>query len=216
MVADVPIVPADQPPDVTGPARTVRRCGLPVRAVRILVAAALLGAVLLLPSAASAHGGAEQGGITSTVDRIEPEFGLEASASGDGHFTLTVPEHATVVVHGTGEEPERRFADGVVVERTATGWRRIATGTTATWHDHRTHWEGAPPEITEREPKAHHELASWRIPGTVDGKPFAIHGTITWEPRPSGPGYQWISYLALGGGALYIAYVFVARRRARS
>jgi len=156
--------------------------------VRILVAAALLGAVLLLPSAASAHGGAEHGGITSTVDRIEPELGLGASASGDGHFTLTVPEGATVVVRGTGEEPERRFADGVVVERTAPRWRRIATGTTA----------------------------NWRIPGTVDGKPFAIHGTIVWEPKSSGPGYQWISYLALGGGALYIVYVLVARRRARS
>ena len=121
-----------------------------------------------------------------------------------------------MVVRGTGEEPERRFADGVVVERTATGWRRIATG------------RPRPGTTTARTGKARrrrsrsvsrrrtHELASWRIPGTVDGKPFAIHGTITWEPKPSGPGYQWISYLALGGGALYIAYVLVARRRARS
>ena len=184
--------------------------------MRIIGAVVLLVASLSLPAAAFAHGGAEHGGIVSAVDRIEPELGLEASASGDGHFTLTVPEGATVVVRGTGEEPERRFAAGVVVERTASGWRRIATGTTATWHDHRTHWEGAPPVITEREPKARHELASWRIPGTVDGKPFAIQGTIAWEPKSSGPGYEWLSYLALGGGALYIAYVLVARRRARS
>jgi len=183
-------------------------------AVRVVVIIALL--VLSLPAAASAHGEAKHGGITSTVDRIEPELGLEASASGDGHFTLSVPEGATVVVRGTGEEPERRFGDGVVLERTATGWRRIATGTIATWHDQRTHWEGAPPEIAEREPKARHELASWRIPGTVDGKPFAIHGSIAWEPKSSGPGYEWISYLALGGGVLYVAYVLVARRRARS
>ena len=192
------------------------RSRLSVRAVRIVVLATLFVAALSLPTAAFAHGGAEQGGIVSSVDRIEPELGLEASASGDGHFTLTVPEGATVVVRGTGEEPDRRFADGVVAERTPTGWRRIATGTTATWHDHRTHWEGAPPEITEREPKARHELASWRIPGTVDGKPFAIHGSIAWEPKASGPGYEWISYLALGGAALYVAYVLVARRRARS
>jgi hypothetical protein len=182
--------------------------------VRLLAVVALL--VLSLPAAAFAHGGAEHGGITSTVDRIEPELGLEASASGDGHFTLSVPEGATVLVRGTGEDPERRFADGVVLERTPTGWHRIATGTTATWHDHRTHWEGAPPEIAEREPKARHELASWRIPGTVDGKPFVIHGSIAWEPKSSGPGYEWISYLALGGGVLYVAYVLVARRRARS
>jgi hypothetical protein len=192
------------------------RSRLSVRAVRIVVLATLFVAALLLPAAAFAHGGAEHGGIVSSVDRIEPELGLEASANGDGHFTLTVPEGATVVVRGTGEEPDRRFADGVVAERTPTGWRRIATGTTATWHDHRTHWEGAPPEITEREPKARHELASWRIPGTVDGKPFAIHGSIAWEPKASGPGYEWISYLALGGAALYVAYVLVARRRARS
>ena len=178
----------------------------------------VLGALVaaLLPGAAFAPG-AEHGGITSTVDRIEPgSLGLEASASGDGHFTLTVPDGATVVVRGTGEEPDRRFADGVVVERTPTGWQRIAEGTTATWHDHRTHWEGEPPEITEHEPQARHELASWRIPGTVDGKPFAIHGTIAWEPKSSGPGYEWISYVALGGAVLYVAYVLVARRRARS
>src|SRR6478609_1827055 len=106
MAARFPIVPAN---GLAGPCS-----GSSVRAVTMLVVAVLLGAALVLPSAASAHGGGEHGGITSTVDRIEPELGLEASASGDGHFTLTAPEDAIVVVRGTGEEPERRFADGVV------------------------------------------------------------------------------------------------------
>ena len=208
MAAGFPSVAANGPPDAA------RRTRLPLRAVRSLAVIALLAS--LLPGAALAHGGAEHGGITSTVDRIEPDLGLEASASGDGHFTLTVPAGSTVLVRGTGEEPDRRFADGVVFERTAAGWRRIATGTTATWHDHRTHWEGSPPAITEREPGKRHELSSWRIGGTVDGAPYAIRGSIAWEPKSSGPGYEWISYIALGGGAAYIAYLVVARRRARN
>lgn len=176
----------------------------------VALAAALLAAVL--PAAAWGHG-SEGGSITSTVDRVEPEVGVRARASGDGHLTLIVPRGVTVLVRGTGEEPDRRFADGAVLERAATRWRRIGTGTSATWHDHRIHFEGELPAVVGREPRRRHDLASWRIGGTADGRPFMIHGTLAWQPKRSGPGYEWISYVALGGGAFYIAALVVARRR---
>ena len=48
--------------------------------------------------------------------------------------------------------------------------------------------------------------------GTVDGKPFAVQGALDWAPTKSGPGYEWISFLAIGAAVMYGAFLLFAKR----
>ncbi len=190
---------------------------------------------LALPSAALGHGGGSQHGYVSTVERIVNDNGVEAVASGDGHFSFTAPAGKTVIVHGYSNEPYLRFHNGAIEvndlapttyandERAAPSradpkaapvWRNVGEGLTHTWEDHRTHWMGSePPAAVRREPASAHHISDWRVTGTVDGKPFAIEGALEWSPKKSGPGYEWISFLAIGVGALYVVYLVISRRR---
>jgi hypothetical protein len=183
--------------------------------MRLVVLGCVLG--LVVPGAAVAHGDEAAHGYTSEVERIVNGKGIEAHASGDGHFSLTVPAGPVVIVNGADGAPFVRFAGGKVFESTSAGapeWVVVREGQTHTWRDRRTYWAAAePPEAVHEDPDAAHHIRDWTIGGTVDGQPFTIDGSLEWGPKAkSGPGYTWISLLVIGGGVLYAAFLLFAKR----
>lgn len=203
--------------------------------VRPVLIALLLA--LALPPVSPAHGGGSEQGYVSTVERIVDANGVEAEASGDGHFSFTAPAGKTVVVHGYSKEPYVRFHDGSIEvnelapttyandDRPPPGhaepaakpvWRKVDSGLAYTWEDHRTRWTASEaPAAVRAEPKAPHHISDWKVTGTVDAKPFTVVGSLDWAPSKSGPGYQWISYLAIGAAVLYGAFIVFAKRAGR-
>jgi len=202
--------------------------------MRTLLVATVLA--LAVPSVAGAHGASGRG-YTSTVVRIVDANGVDATASADGHFVFTAPGDRTVVVHGYEGEPYVKFQNGTIyvnrrsptayvndeksppAEASANAkaeWVARDEGLTYTWHDHRTHWMGEePPPAVESEPKQGHHIRDWIVSGTVDGKRFVVDGSLDWSPGKSGPGYQWLSFIAIGGAVFYIAFVLISRRGTR-
>src|SRR4051794_16176915 len=200
--------------------------------MRIVLLAALLA--LAVPSVSNAHGGSEKG-YTSTVTRIHDAGGIEATASADGHFIFTAPSGKTVIVNGYDGEPYVKFENETIYvnrrapttyvndeqeppadasAKTEPEWVARDEGLTYTWHDHRTHWMAdEPPAAVESEPGKHHHVSDWHVGGTVDGKPFMVDGSLDWNPGKSGPGYEWLSFLALAGAGLYVAFVLISKRR---
>ncbi|HEY3183354.1 MAG TPA: hypothetical protein VGJ77_10995 [Gaiellaceae bacterium] len=199
------------------------------------VVVALLVALVGAP-AALAHGSGSKQGWVSSVERIVNAGGIQAEASGDGHFKFTAPAGKTVIVDGYSNEPYLRFAGGKVYEnelaptayvnrdepvppradaKAAPRWNEAATGRTYTWHDHRTHWMGTnEPAAVQRDPHKAHHIFDWRVSGTVDAKRFAIIGSLDWAPTKSGLGWQWLLVPVLGAALLYGLFVsFVAARR---
>jgi hypothetical protein len=192
---------------------------------------------LAVAPAAAAHGGGSQHGYVSTVERTAGPRGIEAEASGDGHFSFTAPPGRTVIVRGYEDEPYLRFQSGSVYENqrsptpyvnrdrrppaTARAaaqprWKLVSRGQTYTWDDHRTHWTAAnPPAAVDRDPDARHHISNWKIAGTVDGAPFMIHGSLDWAPTKRGLGRQWLLVPILAGLAIYALFVtFMPRPRA--
>jgi hypothetical protein len=194
--------------------------------------------VLAFPPVSLAHGGGSQHGYVSTVERIVNAGGIEAQASGDGHFRFTAPAGRTVVVRGYEGEPYLRFAHGTVYEneRSPTAyvnrdqappasamagaqpeWRQVATGRTHTWHDHRTHWMAAnPPAAVARDQNVRHHISDWKVDGTVDGKRFEVVGSLDWAPTESGLGWKWLLLPLVGGAVVYALFVTFWARRPRS
>ncbi|MDQ4131824.1 MAG: hypothetical protein M3179_01145 [Actinomycetota bacterium] len=64
-------------------------------------------------------------------------------------------------------------------------WRRISSGHTARWRDHRTRWEGADPEAVQAAPGQAHIVSQWEIGLQQAGTAAAVRGVITWVPGPS-------------------------------
>jgi hypothetical protein len=199
---------------------------------RVLVAACV---ALVLPAAAFAHGGDEsEHGYSSTITRIVDGRDIQASVENDGHFDLTAPRGRVVIVQGYEHEPYVKFANGNVyvnesspttyinedepaparASASATpNWVLQEEGLSYEWHDHRTHWMAdEPPAAVRVEPDTKHHVSDWTVDGTVDGKPFAVEGSLDWAPTKSGPGYQWISYLAIGGFLFYALFAVVSGR----
>jgi hypothetical protein len=191
---------------------------------------------LAVPPAALAHGGGSKHGYVSTVQRIVDANGIDAQASGNGHFTFTAPPRKTVVVFGYEQEPYVRFAGGKVYENerapttyvnrdepppataeahAAPRWHEVARSRTYTWHDHRTHWmASSAPAAVDRDPHARHHIFDWKVSGTVDAKRFTIVGSLDWSPTKSGLGWQWLLVPVVAGGAIYALFLtFAATRR---
>ncbi len=73
--------------------------------------------------------------------------------------------------------------------------------------------EIAPPQV-RADPDRPQRIFDWTVPGRSDGEPFAIEGTLDWEPTSaSRPAWIYLALplaaLALAGGAL----VWLRRRR---
>lgn len=86
-------------------------------------------------------------------------------------------------------------------------WRRIASGRTVRWHDHRAHWMGNsdPPAVRRDRSRAHVVIPDWRVPIRVGDRAASIRGSVVWVPPPT-PTY-WIV-----GAALLCVVVALAHR----
>ncbi len=91
--------------------------------------------------------------------------------------------------------------------KAAPEWTRISTGTTAEWHDHRTHWMSPiPPEQVTDHPGAITMInADWTIPLQVNGNLVTVHGTLSWVPPPSGT--NWLVFgVVLAAVAIIVVF----------
>lgn len=149
-----------------------------------MLAAVLLALVAVSP--ASAHGD-EGHAYVSKIVRATNAQGIHAEAGAEGHMELTAPAGKVVVVHRAGSGPDLRF-------------KTQNAGTTHAWHDQ---------QLAKR--STHDPSVNWAVDGTVDGRPFSIEGTLEAVSAEGGVGYQWISYIAIGGFLCYLGFIVVTR-----
>jgi hypothetical protein len=146
----------------------------------------------------------------------------------DGDRALRMRTDGHVTVLGDLNEPMLRIGDGVyvnlssptaqadrLVKTPSHGWRRLAGGSSYTWHEHRL----APPPY---ESGRYGVVARWSVPVVVDGRRAAIGGAFIRVARPrwwlwlAGPlvlvaaAVAWLSRGARGSGALAIGAFLVA------
>ena len=97
-------------------------------------------------------------------------------------------------------------------------WRKVARGSSYSWHDHRIVWTGTkPPTVVRQAPDAPHLVFRWAIPSSADGRPFLIRGFLGWAPtrKAKGGTSWWVIAAAAGGatGALAAAALGLRARR---
>lgn len=201
--------------------------------------ATLVVGLALSPAAALAHGGGVPG-FTSTITSVEPPpAGVTVTVKdGDDRLQLVNRGGEEIVVLGYEGEPYLRFAaDGVFrntrspatsinedrygqVEipadadpKASPNWEQVADGDAYEWHDHRIHWMSPenPPQVREAPDEAHH-VFDWEVPGTADGQPFVVAGSLDYAPPSSG---SIIVYIAAPIAALALAAGVLVWRRAR-
>lgn len=222
-----------------------------VRRLDALVAFAVAGG-LVLSSPASAHErhGVSRGYV-STVAAIQPNvLGLSAFVvGGDDRLLLRNLTRQTIVIEGYEGEPYLRFTRQGVFANTRSPatylnrfrlprdpapasadpsapprWRRVSTGRTYQWHDHRIQWmRGEPPSVVAAAPRRPHRIFDWRVPGTADGKPFAVNGFLGYSPpvEPSATpptsaddgDPSWAIPVAVAGGILALLALFYRFRK---
>jgi hypothetical protein len=71
--------------------------------------------------------------------------------------------------------------------KAAPDWVEVGQRETYDWHDHRIHWmsKTLPPRVAAAKNERHH-VFDWAVPGTLDGRPLTISGSLDYEPPPSG------------------------------
>jgi hypothetical protein len=135
-----------------------------LRALSVSTFAALVAAALLTATSAQAHRTGTHTGFQSTVSYIEPQLpGLLVQVLG-GHEQLSVANLTRKNV--------------VILDERGRPVARIAPGRTRVWPE---------PRIGSTEPPPEREglVRNWRIPGTADGRPFAIVGFLGYRPPAS-------------------------------
>lgn len=177
------------------------------------IAAAALATAVLAPAAAAHGGGGAAKGYSSRVTAIQPaDPAIHAEVLyADDQLQLRLDGDGTVIIDGYQNEPYLKFdPTGTYVNtrsparylnddrygkvqlptlanaKAQPAWHKVSpAGQPYQWHDHRIHWMSAtyPPMVSADESVAHH-IFDWTIPGTVDGKPLAIQGTLDYKPLP--------------------------------
>jgi hypothetical protein len=112
-----------------------------------------------------------------------------------------------------------RYATNVVTPDSATKatadtppqWKKVASGGSYAWHDHRIHWmgQGAPPQLQGKSTgkvSMGSGNGDWRVPLIVDGKPVTVIGDLHLRA-----GISPLPYLAIA--AVVGALVFFLGRR---
>ena len=175
-----------------------------------------------------------QKGYVSNVSAVTPNvLGLFANVlGGDDKLRLSNYSGKTIVILGYQDEPYLRFEKdgvfqnmrspatylnrfryphglkpGVADPEARPRWRRVATGATLAWWDHRIHWTQArPPRGVRNDPLKIQRVFAWRVAGRADGTPFAVTGILGYSPRfaPSNT-RNWLLLVALGAGATALA-----------
>ncbi len=188
----------------------------------------LTAMVVLVPASPAAADPAGPTDVRTAILSVEPALPtVHIELLGGGAFVrLHVDRGTTTTVIGYEAEPYVRIgADGTVAEnvrspavylnRTRLGsspvpesadakaepeWRRVGTGGTFVWHDHRTHWmaAGVPPRPVE-----------WTVPLIVDGQRVTVSGR--YEPVPVPSALPWLGLLV----ASFLVTVLVGWRHPR-
>jgi hypothetical protein len=214
-------------------------------------AAILLIVTTLLPTgAAEAHRkNYVPRGYVSNISAVVPNvLGMSVNVlGGDERLRLSNYSGKSVVILGYQGEPYLRFAGsgvfvnelspasylnrtrkpgglkpGVADPTAAPRWHRVGVGASYEWYDHRIHWmKNRPPEGVRLHPERIQRIFTWRVPGQVAGKPFAITGLLGYSPPPESESRSsdWLEAAGLGtAGALAAGLLAVgvgARRRKR-
>jgi hypothetical protein len=184
------------------------------RALRAVVAAALLVGVTAAPAAAHVIGaGAQPTNYRTGVRGLQPAVpGLEARtvAAGD-RLELVNGTGQEVLVLGYRLEPylrvgpdgafENQRSPSAYANRFATApasipaefdaaaapqWRRVGDRPRVAWHDHRAHWSGPDPQAVTAAPGRRHVVVpNWQIPMRLGERTLLLEGDVTWVPGPS-------------------------------
>jgi hypothetical protein len=181
---------------------------------RLATALALtVGWVLILAAPASAHSVSGVGATNwkSVITSVSPQVpGLTVRLVEDGSRIELTNYGPEVTVQGYEGEPYLRIGPDGVFENlqspatylncSRTGcsfpaginkdgppqWKKISSGQTARWHDHRAHYMGGqpPPDVLQSPGRVHVE-ASWTITLTRGSTPILVKGNYTWVPSSS-------------------------------
>jgi hypothetical protein len=203
------------------------------RALAVLVLAGSAAGSWPAPHA-SAHQGAGSSVTADTRARIVSVSPTVAGltvrvADLDGRIEVDWTGDGPLTVLGYEGEPYLRIDDDVVSRNTRSpatylnddryaevtvppeasasappAWERIGTGTTVSWHDHRTHWmsPGTPPAA--RGSDAPVVLTPrWEIDLEAGSTPVVVAGDLTWLPPPNT--WAWLAVSIFGGLALLAA-----------
>jgi hypothetical protein len=208
------------------------------------VASCILAAVLgvwWMASPALAHSRPvpDSNNYRSTITAIQPPVpGLGLAVTGpNGALTLTNHTGKTVVVIGYAGEAYLRITPTGVDENVASlsswlngrlpqppvqanqqvpQWRHVSDQPAFTWHDYRTHWMGQQrPPVVAADPHHPHKVLDWTVPLTVDGKPVAVKGSLSWTGL-TGLSTFAIAMIAVAGAAgvaLAAAMAVVVRKQ---
>ncbi len=157
----------------------------------------------------------------------------------DDRLQLRVDGDHVVVIDGYEGEPYLRFSpDGVERNRHSPAtylnddrfgarpgdadrrappqWERVAAGGAYDWHDHRIHWMSTsyPPVVVADKSMAH-RIFDWSVPGTLDGKPFAVQGRLDYAPLPGQRFPRWLVIPLVALVLLAVALPLLRRRSTR-
>jgi hypothetical protein len=183
--------------------------------VGIVVALAgfLLTVVLASPAAAHGVGGVQPRNYETTLLRVSPRVpGVEVSVVDLGdRLSLSNHTDRDVVVLGYDDEPYLRVGPRGVFENrrspatylntslvptqrppkladsaAAPQWRKVSSGTTVTWHDHRAHYMGSDdPPAVQRDPSARHLVDRWVVDLRTGDRTIRASGELVYVPPPS-------------------------------
>ncbi|MCL4293280.1 MAG: hypothetical protein KJ056_09670 [Acidimicrobiia bacterium] len=197
-----------------------------VRVHRGVVAALIaLGTVAVGATPAYAHGagGAQPTNYKTTISRISPKVeGLRVRPVDFGaRLELTYTGPGTVTVEGYDGEPFLRVGRGGVFrnERSPATflnrssvpavapparfdpeappeWRRVSTGRTVRWHDHRAHWMASePPDAVKADPwYCQVVIDGWEVRLLHGDRRVTVTGDVTWFPPPRP--WRWAAVVA--------------------
>ena len=185
-----------------------------LRALAVMTLLVCGGIVVAAPPA-QAHGvgGVEPRNYETKLLRVTPQVaGVELTVVdlGDNLQLHNTSRHDVVVLGYDGEPYLRVGPRGVFENRRSPAtylnrsripttkppksadssappvWRRVSSGTTATWHDHRAHYMGtSEPPAVQRDPSARHVLDRWTVELRTDGRTVRASGELLWVPAPS-------------------------------
>lgn len=184
--------------------------------MRFLVAVVLAGFLLANASPAYAHTGdtAALTNYTTDIKSFEPVVnGVELKAIQHGEkLELKNTTDEEVTVEGYEGEPYIRAGkDGTFVNtkspafflnQTIDGstaqppsadakappeWKKLSSGTTVSWHDHRAHWMGVddPPEVQSEPGERHNVIPEWKVTMRHGSQILVASGSVTYVPPVS-------------------------------
>ncbi len=201
-----------------------------------------LGVVVLPPLPASAHSASNtpSSNFHARVTNIVPRstrFSIQV-VEATSRVELTWRSGEELAVPGYDNEPYLRVGpDGVFENQVSSAtylnrdrqgatslpantgpdqppvWKRVGSGSTVRWHDHRVHWMGSTiPPIVAGNRNRPHQIQTWTIPIIQGSIRHNVAGVLTWVPGPSPLPYLGVAGI-IASGSLLVAIAIRRRHR---